>query len=77
MTEIIYATQRVANAGDRQIRNPVHFVTPDEDAKTVYVQEGFDNVRAAYSRKKGVTVKDLSDLSNASTSQPSPAAKKS
>jgi hypothetical protein len=70
VTEMIYATQKVANAGGRQVRNPVHFVSPEENVKTVYVQDGYTKVRNAYAAK-GVIVKDLADLPNTSPAEAS------
>lgn len=62
MSEIVYSTQRVKNLGGRKFFNPVHFVNPEEGAKTVYVQDGYTNVVDAYKRVPGVKILPLSDL---------------
>lgn len=75
MTEIIYSTQKVKNRGDRQIKNPVHFVAPVEGVKKVYLQDGYPAVRSAYERV-GAKVLPLSDLPGQAATAPAPAEKK-
>lgn len=75
VTEMIYSTQKVKNAGDRKVKNPVHFVSPVEGVKKVYVQDGYPNVVSAYERA-GATVKKLSDLPGQAATAPAPAEKK-
>lgn len=75
MTEIVYSTQRVKNLGGRKIQNPVHFVTPEKGVKTVYVQDGYQNVISAYERS-GAKVRPLSELPGQSAPASAPAEKK-
>lgn len=61
MTDIIYSTQRVIQAGSRKTLNPVHFVKPEEGVKNVYVQEGYPHIEDAYARA-GAKVHPLKSL---------------
>ncbi len=74
MTDIVYSTQRVPNLGGRKIQNPVHFITPEDGVKVVYLQDGFPAIQDAYERK-GAKVKSLEDIPGPAAS-PAPAEKK-
>lgn len=61
MTQIIYSTTKVANAGGRKVKNPRRFLGPVEGATKVFIDGDWPRVRQAY-EKANVPVASLSEL---------------
>lgn len=62
--DIIYSTTRVPSAKgrkDTKAINPIYFIEPEKDAKTVYLNGDYPNIAKAY-QERGVAVKAISEM---------------
>jgi hypothetical protein len=61
MTQVVYATQRVANLEGRTFKNPRNFLAPVEGATKVYIDGDWPDVKAAYEKIK-VPVEPIANM---------------
>jgi len=75
MTQLIYSTEKVANAEGRTVKNPRHFLGPVAGVTKVYIAGNWPKVRAAY-EQAGVPVAPIEDMralpGKAKPSEPKP-----
>jgi hypothetical protein len=59
--QIVYARSVPANAEGRTVRNPRHFLKPEEGASKVFIEGHYPHIAKAY-EALGVPVADISEM---------------